>query len=183
MTRSKRMGGRGDRTKRNVPQPLRPVGAPQPVRAAALPSDIATELYQAVFEGSYDGIFLSDAKSGFVAVNRAAADLTGYAREELLRTRMSDLLEEQDRTACELLPERTPAGECFTSEVCIRRKDGARVETELRSRRIIVAEKTYVHTVARDITDRKQTEEESKNRIEELTAPQPRCSATHRERG
>lgn len=42
------------------------------------------EWQEALFEGSRDGIFISDAEGKFIAVNSAARELMGYSRAELL---------------------------------------------------------------------------------------------------
>ena len=52
-----------------------------------------------LFEGSRDAIFLSDAQSRFLAVNRAACELTGYSGDELLAMSIPDLHEDVDLVA------------------------------------------------------------------------------------
>jgi PAS domain S-box-containing protein len=115
-------------------------------------------VFEALFEGSRDAAFISDSQSRFAAVNRASVELTGYAREELLRMSVPDLCAERDLTARRQFHDRILAGEEIAREVAIRRKDGTSVCAELSSRRIVIAGTTYVHTTARDITDRKLAE-------------------------
>ncbi|MFB0556142.1 MAG: PAS domain S-box protein [Phycisphaerae bacterium] len=114
---------------------------------------------EAVFEGSRDAVFISDADSKFVTVNSSACKLTGYSREELLGMRIPDLHEEQDLTAYNLYHDRIMAGEEIVSEAKILRKDGTKVDTEFNNRCIKISGASYMHTVARDITERRKAQE------------------------
>ena len=40
--------------------------------------------YRSLFENSLDTIFTCDAKGNFTSVNRAAEDVTGYTKDELI---------------------------------------------------------------------------------------------------
>ncbi len=113
---------------------------------------------EAIFEGSRDAILISDAESRFTAVNSAAGELTGYSRDELLRMRIPDLFEDVDLLAYEALHNRVLAGEELESEARIRRKDGRKVDAEFNSRRVVIGGASYMHTVARDVTERKRRE-------------------------
>ena len=119
----------------------------------------ALEWQQSIFEGSRDAVFISDAQSRFVAVNNAACELTGYPREELLWMHIPDLHEESDREAYNKFHRRIMAGETILSEAKIRRKDGTKVEAEFNNTRIVVDGKSYMHTSARDITERNRAQE------------------------
>ncbi len=113
---------------------------------------------EAIFEGSRDAMFISDARSRFTAVNGAACELSGYSRDELLRMRIPDLHEDVDLLAYEAFHDRILAGEEFVSEARIRRKDGRKVDAEFNNRRVVIGGASYMHTVARDVTERKRTE-------------------------
>ncbi len=128
--------------------------SPAPRRSAALSSAWA----EAIFEGSRDAIFVSDTKSRFVAVNEAACGLTGYGRDELLRMKIPDLHEEMDLHAFRTYHDRILGGEEILSRAAVRRKDGSKVETEFSSRAATIAGKRFMHTVARDITQRLEAE-------------------------
>jgi len=109
---------------------------------------------EAIFEGSRDAVFVTDANSRFVIVNHAACELTGYSKQELLQMRIPDLHEQQDLAAYNLFHERIMAGEEIVSEAKILRKDGTKVDTEFNNRCIKISGNAYMHTVARDITVR-----------------------------
>ena len=115
---------------------------------------------EAIFEGSRDAVFISDADSRFVTVNRAACELTGHSKQELLRMRIPDLHKEKDLAAYNLYHGRIMAGEEIVSEAKILRKDGTNVDTEFNNRCVKISGRTYMHTVAREITERKKTEEQ-----------------------
>ena len=110
-----------------------------------------------IFQGSRDAIFISDVNSRFTAVNRAACELTGYPRDELLRMRIPDLHEPLDLDAYETSHDRILAGDETVTSAYIKRNDGRRVATEFNNRRIVVEGVTYMHTVARDVTERERT--------------------------
>jgi len=115
---------------------------------------------EAIFEGSRDAVFVTGANSRFVIVNRAACELTGYSKQELLQMRIPDLHVEQDLTAYRLYHDRIMAGEEIVREAKKLRKDETKVDTEFNNRRITISGTTYMHTAARDITERKKAEEE-----------------------
>ena len=115
------------------------------------------EWQQAIFEGSRDAIFISDKISRFVAVNRAACELTAYSESELLKMSLSDLQEKGDTSLYSSL-RLIMTGKEITTEARIVRKDGSKVDVEFSNRRIIIANTPYMHTVARNITERKKFE-------------------------
>lgn len=115
---------------------------------------------EALFEGSRDAIFISGADGGFVAVNSAASELTGYEREELLTMSIPDLHEQADLHAYEEYHDRIMSGEDALTTAKILRKDGRKVDTEFNNSRIVIGGTPYMYTTARDITSRKRIEEE-----------------------
>jgi PAS domain S-box-containing protein len=115
------------------------------------------EWFAAIFDGSRDAIFLTNVYGCFVEVNIAAEILTGYSKQELLRMSIPDLHDTVDLHAYNDFFDRIMAGEDIMSESVIRRKDGTHVTTEFSNRRIIVGQDHFMHTIARDISDRKQT--------------------------
>ena len=115
------------------------------------------EWQQAIFEGSRDAILISNRETNFVAVNRAACELTGYTESELLSMHISDLHDKEDMGLYSTF-RLIMTGKEITSEAKILRKDGTKVNVEFSNRRIIIANIPYMHTVARDITERKKFE-------------------------
>jgi len=115
---------------------------------------------EAIFEGSRDAVFISDEQSRFTIVNRAACELTSYSREELLGMRIPDLHSPTDLEAYRRFHARIMAGEDMVSQARILRRDGGTVETEFNNRCIVIGGTKYMHSVARDITERKRFEQE-----------------------
>lgn len=127
----------------------------------------------AIFEGSRDAIFISDTDAKFIDVNEAATELTGYSRDDLLSMRIPDLHDEPDLDAYQEYHDRILSGEPATTEAKIQRGDGSKVPVEFSNRRIEVNGDVYMHTVARDITDRKERERELRRAREQLTEGVP----------
>ncbi|MDZ7666100.1 MAG: PAS domain S-box protein [Desulfotignum sp.] len=119
----------------------------------------ALSWYQEIFEGSKDAIFISDENARFVSINSAACNLTGYDREELRAMRIPDLHDKMDLDAFNTFHGRIIGGDHVDSEARILRRDGRKVDAEFNNKRITVSGKHYMHTTARDITERKLTEE------------------------
>ncbi|MDI6451849.1 PAS domain S-box protein [Anaerobaca lacustris] len=159
MRRSDAMGGEKDRRRENLPRPLRPSGPSKPRPVAILPSKIAVELLQTVFDDTLSAAFISDDQMRLVAVNRAAAEFTGYAREELLAMRVPDLHEASDRETCEQLHRRVLADDQLSGRISLLRKDRSKVDIDFRCRRLLVAGKTYVHVTAGPTPEGTQAEE------------------------
>jgi two-component system sensor kinase FixL len=131
----------------------------------------AVDLREAIFQGSRDAIFISNADSLFLIVNNAACEMTGYGADELLRMRIPDLHEEVDLDAFRNYHNRIMAGEDIVSEARVLRKDGKKVVTEFNNRRIFISGKPCMHSVARDVTERYYMESalrESEERYRDL---------------
>jgi len=131
---------------------------------------VSEEWHKAIKEGSQDAIFISNIESKFIDVNSAAVLLTGYSKEELLNMSIPDLHEEEDLEAYNKFFHRIMSGEAIVSESKILRKDGIKVDVEFSNRRIIINGVAYMHTVARDVTERKRAEKELRESEEKYSA-------------
>lgn len=121
-----------------------------------------------IFEGSRDAIFISNNDSKFIMVNQAACDLTRYSRNELLTMKIPDLHESMDLKAYIHFHDKIMNGEEQLTESKILKKNGEKVDTEFNNKRILIDNNYYMHTTARDITERKLAEEEIKIQNEKL---------------
>ena len=114
----------------------------------------------AIVDGSRDAVFVGDEDSRFLLVNSAACELTGYSEEELLGMEFPDLLQESDLPKFKIHDQRImEEGQGVLAATEIVRKDGTRVPTEFNGSRFVIADRLYKHAIARDITERKRTEE------------------------
>lgn len=112
-----------------------------------------------IFEGSRDAVFISRSDGKLYKANKAATALTGYTREELEKLSLFDLHEAIDLKEYSKYFKRIWAGQSIAGEAKITKKDGATVHTEYSSQKIIIDGMAYVHTIARDISERNKYEE------------------------
>jgi two-component system, cell cycle sensor histidine kinase and response regulator CckA len=113
---------------------------------------------EALFEGSRDGILISDEKSHIMAANEAACKLTGYSKEELLRMQASELQEEADISILENIHKRILSGEDIQGETKITTKAGCNIDVEFGHHRVLISGVPYIHSIVRDISSRKHLE-------------------------
>jgi two-component system, cell cycle sensor histidine kinase and response regulator CckA len=120
------------------------------------------ERYRSFFENSLDAIFITDpAEAGrILAANPPACRMFGYTEEELCNLSRGALIDSSDAGVQRFLDERTRVGRA-RGELMHIRKDGARFPTGVSSS--VFKDKhgrDRCITIVRDITERKQTEEE-----------------------
>ena len=113
--------------------------------------------FHAVFEGSQDAVFIADKYAQVTHINQAACKLTGYTKEELLKRRIPDL------HVFNPFLDKILKGDSLTSKTDILRKDGVSVPVEFTGTAVTIGDKTYLHILIRDITERKQTEDVLRN--------------------
>ncbi|MGE4293969.1 MAG: PAS domain S-box protein [Desulfovibrio sp.] len=116
------------------------------------------ETFEVIYDGSLDAVLLTRADATFFMVNRAAEQLTGYTRQELLDMNIADLHDDEVIRAFGDNLERVMAGEVVVTTIPLRRRDGTRADVEFRSSRVCIGGEEYVHTVARDVSKRLQAE-------------------------
>ncbi|MBI5894913.1 MAG: PAS domain S-box protein [Desulfobacterales bacterium] len=115
--------------------------------------------YRTLFDGSRDAIFISDANGRIMDANDAATLLTGYSKLDLIPKLVQDLDSVIDLNAYQKYFKRIQRGDSFTREIAIRRKDGQTIYAEFNSKRMTLAGIPCIHTTARDITARRESEE------------------------
>ena len=121
------------------------------------------ERLRVLFEYAPDWHYLHDLEGVLLDGNRATEELTGYRKEELVGKsllRLKLLSAEQMPKAAALLARNAlglPAG---PDEFVLNRKDGTRVNVEIRTFPVKIAGESLVLGVARDITERKRAEEQ-----------------------
>ena len=121
--------------------------------------------YRALFEAANDAVFLStvqpDGSSGtFVAVNHVAVEMLGFSQEEFQRMTPADIdagpfSEERQRAFRALARDGK-----ITFEIVHVAKNGRLIPVEVSARRFDLGDKPFILGIVRDITARKQAQEE-----------------------
>jgi PAS domain S-box-containing protein len=140
----------------------------------------ATELRESeerlkiLFESAPDAIYLNDLKGNFVDGNKAAEEMVGYAKEELIGKNFAEsglLSPKQLLKAAANLAKNAMGRPTGPDEFTLKRKDGSCVAAEIRTFPVRIENQTLVLGIARDISERKRAQqslEESESRFREL---------------
>ena len=106
-----------------------------------------------------DGFFLFDEHQALVDVNRQVCESLGYSREEMIGMHPRDFDAALDQASIAQIGKRVSSGETVTFETQHRRKDGTVFPVEVRARQFLHGPHRFRLSLARDITERKRTEE------------------------
>ena len=119
-------------------------------------------LFRYLLDQINDGIFVIDPESGVILdANRAAYQRLGYAREDLVGAHLSLITVNSGKNMSLQQVARkglTTAGGIY--EEYHQHRNGRRIPMEINARLIELDSRSYIVAIARDITDRKQLEEE-----------------------
>jgi PAS domain S-box-containing protein len=109
--------------------------------------------YRGLFEGVADAILSIDAEGRFRDVNAAAIELFGYQRDELLGSRLEDLIAPRaELTEVEVLWR--PQDGIWRGELDLRRKDGMILTVEARTTVVELPAGPVALSVVRDVSER-----------------------------
>jgi PAS domain S-box-containing protein len=114
-----------------------------------------------LFEFAPDAYYLNDLKGNFIDGNKAAEELTGYTREELIGKsflKLKLLPRRQILKATTLLAKNALGKPTGPDEFILNQKDGTQVPVEIRTFPVKVKDQTVVLGIAHDITERKKAE-------------------------
>jgi len=119
------------------------------------------ERYRELFENANDVVYTHDLEGNLTSINRAAERLFGYSRTEALGMKFADLVAPESAEVARRAIERQIADESPAHyELGILAKDGHSVTLGISTRLIFRDGKPVaVQGIARDITERKRTEE------------------------
>ncbi len=117
--------------------------------------------YRTLFNQAQDAILLEDSRLAIVDANEAAVRLLGYSLNEL-RTMTSDVIQPQP------LRFETPDVKSGRFEIQAIRKDRTPLDLEVTVAPIPDGERLLYMSIMRDVTERKQTQAELKERADEL---------------
>jgi diguanylate cyclase (GGDEF)-like protein/PAS domain S-box-containing protein len=132
-------------------------------------SEEALRRFRAALDASVDAIFLIDAGAmRMIDVNDAAARNLGYGRDELVGQSPSMLFTDRSDADLRAAYERLASQEGRTDvyRAHYRRKDGSLLPVEITRRIVCIGERSYVVSVARDISERLKTEERLEQSVE-----------------
>ncbi len=131
-----------------------------------------------LFNSIRDAVIVLDASSGQIALwNPAAVDLFGYTSDEVLSKPLPEFVFDLEHTR-QWLAVQSGEAESGPFELFAKRKDGFEVCVELTLNR--VPDKDFIVAVVRDISERRQSEEERIERIRERVAQEELLNAQRR---
>jgi len=120
------------------------------------------ERLKILFESAPDAYYLSDLKGKFIDGNKAAENLLGYKRDELVGMNFTqlNLLQLKDLPrAAKNLAKNALGKNTGPEEFILNRKDGSPVPVEIRTHPVKIKDKTVVLGIARNTTERMQAKE------------------------
>lgn len=145
---------------------------------------------RAVFENAIDGFLVANTKSlQFYAANRAICEMLGYETGEILQLSVLDIHPQEALPYVIEQFDRQARGEIDVArDIPVRRKDGSVFFVDVSSGSVTLSDTDYQIGVFRDVTERKQAEEEIhmlnvslerrvKQRTEELQAANEELNA------
>ncbi|HET7480323.1 MAG TPA: PAS domain S-box protein [Rubrobacteraceae bacterium] len=129
------------------------------------------ELYRAVIEQAAEGIYLFDPEAmEILESNRALQEMLGYSAEELLGIPVYRLIVDE-RKSINANALRVILNDSYSfGERKYRRKDGSLVDVEVSGTRIFYGGKEAIYAVVRDVTERKEVEENLRQSLSVLLA-------------
>lgn len=119
--------------------------------------------YKELFENANDFVYVSDLDGRFTSVNRAAALITGYTNEELLKMGLDDLAVPEHIPLARQMRQLKITGETETTvyEIEITRKDGRHITLENSTRLMYEGGMPVAFQgMGRDVTERKRLQEQ-----------------------
>src|SRR5688500_4763877 len=118
------------------------------------------EQYRSIFNAASDALVLRDEQARVVDVNPAFLEMSGFTREEVISGQRWFFAGPEQAARAKEMHRRVIAGESVDFEVQGTRKDGARLQVEMRAVPILYRGRPHAHGMARDITARKRAEAE-----------------------
>ena len=116
--------------------------------------------YEELFENANDIIYTTDLEGNFASINREAERVTGYGRQSVLGTNVSNYIAEEYVDIVRLMLKenlREKASTTYSMEITAR--DGRQIPVEVSSRLIYENGKPVgIQGIARDISERKRVE-------------------------
>ncbi|MGH9406269.1 MAG: PAS domain S-box protein [Terriglobia bacterium] len=121
---------------------------------------VLEERYRDLFENAHDVVVTTDLAGRLTSFNKRGEQITGYSRSDALEMRVQQMLAPQPlESVASALRALVCDGSTASFEVEIIARDGHRIAVEVNARPLLEKGRTSgVHAIARDITERKQTQ-------------------------
>lgn len=116
--------------------------------------------YKELINGMNETVWVIDFDGNLIEVNSSAVRLLGYSRKELLQIGIFGVDSTLRREDIQSLVKSMPADQSQIFETTHKAKDGRSFPVEIYSSLVTYQGKSAILSIARDITDRKQAEEE-----------------------
>jgi len=120
------------------------------------------ERFRILFESAPDAIYVMDLEGRFVDGNKAAEEMVGFAKADLIGKSLAEsgLLSAEDLSKAAVNLRKTAAGQSpLPTEYTIRRKSGSLIAVEIRTFPVRIGGNILSLGIARDVTARKHAEE------------------------
>ncbi|MEO8434787.1 MAG: PAS domain S-box protein [Pyrinomonadaceae bacterium] len=120
------------------------------------------ERYRDLVENAHDLIYEHDLEGNYTSSNKAGERITGYSLEETLKMNLAQTVAPEYLETAQLMTRRKLAGEKVTAyDLEILAKDGSHIAVEVNTRLVFHdGVPVGVQGIARDVTERKQLEEQ-----------------------
>ena len=126
---------------------------------------ISEERLKIIFESAPDAIYLNDLKGNFLDGNKAAENMLGYKKEELIGKSMFKLKllsVNELAVASKVFAQSVLRKSTGPDEFILNHKNGSHIPVEISTYPTNIEGKTVILGIARDISERKKAEEELK---------------------
>ena len=140
------------------------------------------ERYRELFENANDIIYTHDLQGNFTSLNRSGERITGYSREETMTMNVADVIAPEYLNLARAMIQHKASEKVSTVyEIDIISKQGRRIRLEV-STRLIYREgmPVGVQGIARDLTERKHSEEARRQAEAALAQQAQREAMSHR---
>jgi PAS domain S-box-containing protein len=131
--------------------------------------------FRALFEDAYDAIWVHDLEGNIQTVNKAAAELSGYPKEELLGMNVKSFLSDESLNLSREVKDKLTQHQRLDApyELRIIRKDGSEATWMVTSNLITVdGEAKGFQNIARDVTQEKRMRENLRYYLHQITKAQ-----------
>jgi len=116
--------------------------------------------FHTIFDNAADAIFIHDLKGNFLEINQIACKRLGYTRGKLLNLTPMDIDSQTNAKEVPEMIEQILKNGSLIFETIHLTKDGKKIPTEISSKVIDYREEKVILSIARDISKRKEAEEQ-----------------------